>query len=55
MKTVDVVTTTKGYYVTRRYYGQNRGAEFFPFGKKKKERKLCEEQKDAYIKEWVGE
>lgn len=55
MKTVDVVTTAKGYYVTRRYCGQNKGMEFFPFGTKKKERKAAEAAKDKYVAEWVGE
>lgn len=55
MKTVDIVTTAKGYYVTRRYCGMNKGMAFFPFGTKKKERKAAEEAKDAFVKEWVGE
>ena len=55
MKTVDVVITAKGWYVTRRYSGMNKGAQFFPFGTKKKERKAADAAKDAYIKEWVGE
>ena len=55
MKTVDVVVTAKGWYVTRRYCGQNKGREFFPYGEKKKERKAAEAAKDAYVKEWVGE
>lgn len=55
MKTIDVVIMPKGYYVTRRYSGMNKGAQFFPFGTKKKERKECEKAKDAYVKEWMGE
>ena len=55
MKTVDIVTMPKGYYVTRRYCGQNKGAEFFPFGTKKKERKAAEQAKEKYIKDWMGE
>ena len=55
MKTVDVVTTAKGWYVTRRYCGQNKSMQFFPFGTKKKERKAAEEAKDLFVKEWVGE
>ena len=55
MKTVDVVTTAKGWYVTRRYCGMNKGAQFFAFGTKKKERKAADEAKDKYVKEWVGE
>jgi hypothetical protein len=55
MKTVDVVMMTKGWHVTRRYCGQNKGSQFFPFGTKKKERKAADEAKDRYVKEWMGE
>ena len=55
MKTVEVVITDKGWYVTRRYCGQNKGREFFPFGTKKKERKAAETAKDAFIQAWIGE
>ena len=55
MKTVDVVKMDKGYYVTKRYCGQNKGAQFFSFGKTKKDRKAAEMAKDAFVKEWVGE
>ncbi len=55
MKTVDVVKMDKGWYVTRRWCGMNKGAEFFPFGTKKKERKAADAAKDAYVKAWMGE
>ena len=55
MKTVDVVKMAHGYYVTRRWSGMNKGAEFFPFGKTKKEHKAAEVAKDKFVKEWVGE
>ena len=55
MKTVDVVKMEKGYHVTRRYCGQNKGSQFFPFGKTKKDRKAAEEAKDAFVKAWEGE
>ena len=55
MRTVDVVITEKGWYVTRRYCGQNKGAEFFPYGAKKKERKAAEEAKNLFVKNWIGE
>lgn len=55
MKTYEIVTTNKGWRVTRRYCGRNQGAEFFAFGTKKKERKAAEEARDQYIKEWMGE
>ena len=29
MKTADIVKTSKGFYVTLRYGGQNKGREFF--------------------------
>jgi len=55
MKTVDVVKMEKGYHVTRRYCGQNKGSQFFPFGKTKKDRKAAEIAKDVFVKEWMGE
>ena len=55
MKTVDVVTTAKGVYVTRRYCGMNKGMQFFAFGTKKKERTAALAAKDAYDTEWMGE
>ena len=55
MKTVDVVKMDKGWYVTRRYCGMNKGTAFFPFGTKKKERKAADEAKDNFVKEWMGE
>lgn len=54
MKTVEVVITDKGWYVTRRYAGMNNGAQFFPFGEKKKDRETAEQDKDDYIHEWLG-
>lgn len=55
MKTVDIIKTSNGWYVTRRYCGRNKGAEFFPFGIKASEKTKNEQKKDQYIKEWVGE
>lgn len=63
MKTVDIVKTAKGCFVTRRYCGQNKGREFFtsvaPLDMKKTEAKKflkeVEKAREAYIKEWVGE
>lgn len=70
MKTVEIVKTAKGWHVTRRYCGQTRGAEFFStevkdWGKAKtdKQRKAkideayqkAVDDKDAYIKKWMGE
>jgi hypothetical protein len=54
MKTVEVVVTEKGWYVTRRYAGMNNGAQFFPFGKKKSDRKAAERAKDEYVSAWIG-
>lgn len=63
MKTTDIVKTANGYYVTRRYCGQNKGMAFFYSikpasvkGMKKKD--YLDDQKnkmDKYIKEWTGE
>ena len=63
MKTVEVVKTEKGWYVTRRYAGMNKGAEFFstvpPLDMKKREAKKWlegqEKAKLAYITAWTGE
>ena len=55
MKTVDVVKMSKGWYVTRRWSGMNKGAQFFPFGGTKKEQKANEAAKEKFIKEWIGE
>ena len=55
MKTVEIVTMSKGWRVTRRYCGQNKGSQFFAYGTKKKERKAAEAARDAYVKEWMGE
>lgn len=60
MKTVEIVKTSNGDYVTRRYFGQNKGREFFftvaPAGTKNKREflKVNKENKEKYIKEWVG-
>lgn len=63
MKTVDVVKMPKGWYVTRRWSGMNKGAEFFPSVapadmKSKDAKKFLAaaiESKDKFIKEWMGE
>ena len=63
MKTVDVVMMGKGYYVTRRLSGMNKGAKFFPTVapedmKKREAKKFLAESmqaKDNFINEWVGE
>lgn len=62
MKTVDIVKMEKGWHVTRRYCGMNKGTEFFPtvapVGMKKTEAKeflaQAAKNKDAFIKGWVG-
>ena len=55
MKTAEIVKTANGYYVTRRYCGQNKGAEFFP-NKKKGDRKYKgEKAATEWAKEWTGE
>lgn len=63
MKTVEIVKTEKGWYITRRYAGMNKGAAFFssiaPANMKKREaKKWLEEQEQnklMYVKEWTGE
>lgn len=62
MKTVEIVKTAKGTYVTRRYSGQNKGREFFysvaPASVKKGKREFIKDQqekKEKYIKDWMGE
>lgn len=63
MKTVEIVNTTKGCYVTRRYCGMNQGREYFTkiapanLGKIKPKDflKEVEQHKQKYIKEWIGE
>ena len=63
MKTVEIVKTEKGCFVTRRYYDRNHGREFFtsvaPANiKKKKEAKeflqKVEEAKEKYINDWIN-
>ena len=55
MKTADIVKTANGYYWTRRYCGQNKGAEFFP-NKKKGDRKYKgEKAATEWGKDWTGE
>lgn len=61
MKTVDVVATANGWYVTRRYCGRNCGREFFSSkpltpGKRaaKEARAMAERARDQYIQEWTG-
>ena len=63
MKTVEIVNTARGCYVTRRYGSQNKGREFFSFiapdGMKKKDAKKfladSAEAKEKYIKDWMGD
>ena len=63
MKTVEIVKTNTGCFVTRRYCGQNKGREFFfsvaPADMSKRDAKKflekAEQDKAAYIKDWVGE
>lgn len=63
MRTVEIVNTTNGCYVTRRYCGMNQGRRFFTkvapadLGKIKAKDflKEVEQDKQKYIKEWTGE
>jgi len=62
MKTVEIVKTANGTYVTRRYSGQNKGREFFysviPADLETDGEVFLREQaraKEKYIKDWIGE
>ena len=55
MKTAEIVKTDKGYYVTRRYCGQNKGMQFFPLKKKEDKKYKGEIAAKAWAKEWMGE
>lgn len=63
MKTVEIVNTAKGIYVTRRYCGMNQGRQYFTLiappdmGPRaaKKFLKEVAEAKEKYIREWIGE
>jgi len=52
MKTAEIVKTAKGFYVTRRYCGMNKGREFFPI---KSSVSAAEKRAQKYAKEWTGE
>ena len=63
MKTIEIVNTTSGCVVTRRYCGMNQGRRFFTkvvpadlgVRKAKKFLEEVEQEKQKYIKEWTGE
>ena len=63
MKTVEIVKTSKGWFVTRRYCGMNQGREFFfsvaptDMGKREAKKFLAaaEQAKAKYISEWMDE
>lgn len=63
MKTVEIVNTVNGCFVTRRYCGMNKGRQFFTkhapadmgVRKAKQFLKEVEQAKEKYIKEWTGE
>ena len=52
MKTAEIVKTAKGFYVTLRYGGQNKGREFFPIKTSEKKKK---KRARKFAKTWVGE
>lgn len=52
MKTSEIVKTAKGYYVTRRYCGQNKGMEFFPFKKKGDRKYNGETAAKKFAEDW---
>lgn len=64
MKTVEIVTMSNGWFVTRLYCKQNMGHEFFfskaPYNitKKKDIKEFLAKNaaaKEKYIKDWTGE
>ena len=52
MKTAEIVKTTRGFYVTLRYYGQNKGREFFAI---KTSVAAAEKRAKKFAREWTGE
>jgi hypothetical protein len=52
MKTAEIVKTAKGFYVTLRYYGQNKGREFFAI---KTSVDAAEKRAKKFAKAWTGE
>lgn len=51
MKTADIVKAATGFYVTRRYCGQNKGMQFFPI---KSSETAAENRAKKWAKEWTG-
>lgn len=52
MKTAEIVKTAKGFYVTLRYGGQNRGREFFAI---KTSVDAAEKRAKRFAEKWTGE
>lgn len=52
MKTAEIVRTAKGFYVTLRLGGQNRGREYFPI---KTSVNAAEKRAQKFAKDWTGE
>lgn len=52
MKTAEIIKTAKGFYVTLRYSGQNKGREFFAI---KTSVDAAEKRAKKFAKEWMGE
>lgn len=52
MKTSEIVKTAKGYYVTLRYGGMNKGREFFPWVKGKNSEARTEKSARSYAEAW---
>lgn len=51
MKTAEIVKTAKGFYVTLRYGGMNKGREFFPI---KSSVDAAENRAKKYAEKWTG-
>lgn len=55
MKTVEIVKTLNGCYITRRYCGMNKGRKFFPNVKGKTKNTERDNEMKKYVTEWTGE
>jgi len=51
MKSAEIVKTAKGFYVTLRYCGQNKGREFFII---KSSVDAAEKRAKKYAEQWIN-
>lgn len=55
MKTVEIVNTSHGCFITRRYCGMNKGRVYFPNVEGKIKNNKRNKEIEKYIKDWTGE